>query len=354
MTRLERFLAQPLFSQFDAALILRREDMRYLSGYTGEGALLISREDKLLITDFRYIVQAKVQAPGWTVTESQRGNTLDTVIALAREKGYASLGVEESHLTYAGFQQLSKGIGAVRFEDIGNTVEKLRAIKEPQELRAIAKAAQVADMGLRKILDFVKPGMTEKEVQIELAYQCGKLGSQGFGFEFIVASGPNGAMPHAVAGGRKIQPGDLVTIDMGCLVDGYNSDMTRTFAIGNVSDELKKIYDTVLKAQLAALEALGPGKNGKDVDAVARGIIAEAGYGDYFGHALGHGVGLMVHELPRLSPLIDMQLEPGMAVTVEPGIYVPDLGGVRIEDLCIVTQEGYLNLCSTTKELIVL
>jgi len=231
-------------------------------------------------------------------------------------------------------------------------VDALRQIKSEEELEYLEKAEAIGDLAFEKILTILKPGMTELEVAAELEYQMKKAGAENFSFSTIVASGLNSSMPHAIPGEKKLEEGDFVTMDFGCTYKGYCSDMTRTVVLGKASEKQKEIYNTVLKAQLAALDAIKAGVTGKSVDKVARDIITEAGYGECFGHGLGHSVGLFIHEEPRLSPAGETVLEENMIETVEPGIYVPGFGGVRIEDMVAVTKDGCKNFTHSPKELI--
>jgi len=232
-------------------------------------------------------------------------------------------------------------------------IEQARLYKTQTELDKMREAAKLGDEAFSHILTFIKVGMKEVEVALELERYMRTQGAESVSFEIIVASGPRSAMPHGLASQKEIQSGELVTLDFGCVIDGYHSDMTRTFGMGKVSDEHRKIYDTVLAAEEAALAAVAPQKLGKDVDAIARSMIADAGYGEYFPHGLGHGVGLEIHEAPNLSPRQEeVVLEPNMVVTVEPGIYIPGDAGVRIEDLTVVTETGVERLCFSDKSFI--
>ena len=233
-------------------------------------------------------------------------------------------------------------------------IEKLRMIKTDDEIRTIRRAAEIADEAFSHILTFIKPGVTELEVSNELEFFMRRLGASESSFDTIVASGKRSALPHGVATGKTIENGDMVTLDFGALYDGYVSDITRTVAVGEPTEELKKIYHIVLEAQMRACSALKPGMTGKEADAVARDYIKDHGYGEAFGHSTGHGIGLEVHEGPGLSFRSDTVLKPGMVVTVEPGIYVPGLGGVRIEDDVLITEDGCELLTSSPKELIIL
>ena len=309
----------------DAILISDGYNMRYLSGFGGAtGYLYISADQKVLMTDSRYTTQAKQEAPKFAVVE------------VSTEKGYREL------ITECIRKDQAKTIG---FED-------LRCIKTEEELEKVAKAEAIGDQAFQKILGDIKPGVTELTIAAKLDYYMRELGAEGNSFDTIVASGLHSAMPHAVPTAKKLEKGDFITMDFGCRYDGYCSDMTRTVVLGEASSKQKEIYGIVLKAQMAALEQICAGKTGSEVDQVARGLIAEAGYGEYFGHGLGHSVGLFIHEEPRLSPKCHSVLQKNMTMTVEPGIYIPEFGGVRIEDLVVITEKGCRNLAHSPKELI--
>ncbi|WP_390485644.1 M24 family metallopeptidase, partial [Staphylococcus pseudintermedius] len=233
-------------------------------------------------------------------------------------------------------------------------IETIRQTKDEGEIKAIQKAAQIVDEAYKYILTLVKPGMTEKEVKAHLESKMLHLGADDTSFDTIVASGIRGAMPHGVASDKVIQSGEMVTLDFGAYYNGYCSDITRTFAVGQPSEEMVKIYNIVLKSQEAAIAAIRPGMTGKEMDSIARDIITEAGYGKHFGHSLGHGIGLDIHELPGLSQKSDVVLEKNHCVTIEPGIYVEGLGGVRIEDDILITENGGERFTNCTKDLIIL
>lgn len=251
------------------------------------------------------------------------------------------------------FSRFANGLQEVQqWLPLENQINAIRRIKTPEELECLAKAEAVGDAAFADILKILKPGMTELDTAAELEYSMKKHGAQGFSFDTIIASGLNSSMPHAVPGTRRLENGDFVTMDFGCVIDGYCSDMTRTVVLGKAGEKQKEIYNTVLRAQTEALAVLKAGMKGSEVDAAARNIIRDAGYGEYFGHGLGHSVGLYIHEEPRLSPTDDTVLEENMIETVEPGIYVPGFGGVRIEDMVVVTADGCRNLAHSPKELI--
>lgn len=328
----------------------KSENVAHFSGFTGEGMVVIGKDMRRIITDFRYDEQAQQQSPGWDVILIDSENSHLDRIAQAVSAIGAPAHIEMDHISMDHGNTLQKKLGNIPMVSMNGLPEKLRMVKDEAEIEIIAKAAKITDATFEYVLTIVKPGMSEAELEMAMYIHMRELGSQGPSFSTIVASGPNSSLPHATPGERHFQSGDLVTLDFGAGLDGYCSDFTRTFAIGKVDPELRKIYDIVLEAQLASLDALCAGKTGKQVDSVARDIITKAGYGPQFGHGLGHGVGRMIHEDPRLSIKGDTVLEPNMVVTIEPGIYLPGKGGVRIEDLCLVTEDGCRLFSASTKE----
>lgn len=342
--------------QLDAAVITDEYNMRHISGFRGgEGALYISDTQKVLITDSRYTEQAEKESD-FTVIEECQSHKRETILKECMEKegvtGDFRMGYEDKSLICASFDKLKAALPVGEWVPMGGRVDALRQIKTAEEIEYLAKAEEIGDKAFEKILKILKPGMTELEVAAELEYQMKKEGAETTSFNSIIASGLNSSMPHAIPSEKKLEVGDFVTMDFGCKYKGYCSDMTRTVVLGKASEKQKEIYNIVLKAQLESLEAVKPGVSGKSVDKVARDIITEAGYGECFGHGLGHGVGLFIHEDPRFSPMGETLMQPGMIMTVEPGIYVPGFGGVRIEDMIVVTEDGYRNLAHSPKELI--
>lgn len=352
--RIARLREQMRAQGLDAVLVTGLPNIRYLSGFTSEdGSLLITYENAYLLTDFRYIIQAKEQTAGaYTIVELLPRQTVQTLQEKLRQDACKRLGFEQLQMSVA--RRSSMDELEVEFVPFSEALAKLRIIKSAEEIEKLQKAQNIADAAFLELLQVIRPGMSEKRVVAELLYICGKLGSEGPSFEPIVGSGPNGAMPHAVPGDRILQKGDLVVLDFGCIFAGYCSDMTRTFAIGQPSDFQKEIYGIVLEAQTKALAALRPGITGKELDAVARDHISAKGYGKDFGHSLGHGFGLQVHEAPTASIYGEDALQAGMTVTVEPGIYIENQFGVRIEDCCVLTEGGHRNFVSASKELIIL
>lgn len=334
----------------DAVILKSVTAIRYFSGFTSEDAsVLITKARSVLLTDFRYTIQAKAQAGDCCEIIEVGAKHNELLGNIVKEENVRRIGFEEDYVSYAGYQTFAKfGAELVPF---AKELSLLRIKKSAEEIECLQKAQSMADEAFMELLKVVKPGMTERRVAAELEYICAKLGSEGPSFETIVGSGPNGAMCHAVPGERQLQEGDLVVVDFGCLYNGYHSDMTRTFAVGKVDPFAEEIYNIVLEAQTRALDALKPGITGKELDAIARDYITEKGYGACFGHSLGHGFGLLIHEEPRASVSGETVFEEGMTITVEPGIYIEDKFGVRIEDCCVVTKDGKRNFAHATKDL---
>lgn len=353
LQRLDRLRASFTEAGLDAVLVTSVENIRYLSGFTSaDGILLVTQTENLLFTDFRYVIQAKEQAPDFTLCETTY-ETMDREIEAALVRNACKrCGFEQTNVTVAAYENYRAM--PVEFVPFAEQLTALRLIKTADEIASLQKAQQMADQAYAQLLTRIHSGMTERQVVAELNYLCSMLGSEGPSFDPIVGSGPNGAMCHAVPCDRKLQNGDLVVVDFGCIYNGYHSDMTRTFGVGTVDDELRSIYDIVLEAQLRTLDAVKTGITGKELDAVARDYITAKGYGDCFGHGLGHGFGLEIHEAPRAARTSNQVFAPGMTITVEPGIYLEGKGGVRIEDCCVVTEEGKINLVSSPKELVLI
>ncbi|MDI3317454.1 MAG: Xaa-Pro peptidase family protein [Bacillota bacterium] len=343
---------------YEAFWITRGPNRYYLSGFrSSAGALLITRDRSCLITDFRYVEAARQAAPDFEVHRHGQGPEED-MLAVGRrileEESVRRVGFEAGDLSWAAGEELRRrweGLEVLPDQDL---VEELRRVKEPEEVEAVATACRISEEALEETLPLLKPGVREAEFALALEFAMRRRGAEGVAFEFIVASGPRGALPHGYASERRVEAGDLVTIDFGASWRGYAADITRTVAVGRADEEQRRIYEIVRQAQAAGLAAVRAGVRGGDVDAVARQLIAAEGFGPAFGHSLGHGVGLDVHEAPRLASGSEDLLEPGMVVTVEPGIYRPGWGGVRIEDTVVVTEDGCRNLCSSPKELRIL
>ncbi|WP_186430006.1 Xaa-Pro peptidase family protein [Clostridium sp. BSD9I1] len=335
----------------DAVLLISNPNRNYMTGFTGDESFAILTLDKgIFITDSRYTEQAQSQVEYYEVRQ-YKGAIADYLNEVIDELNIRTLGFEEDILTFKEYSTY-KAKFKCELIPMEGMVEKLRLIKDSDEISAIKRAAAIADNAFAKILQFVKPGMTEREVGVELEYWLKRFGGSGLSFPSIVASGGRSSLPHGQPTEKVIKMGDFLTLDFGCIYNDYCSDMTRTIVMGNATDKMLEIYNIVLEAQEAALKAFKPGVTGADVDKVARDIIKQRGYGEYFGHGLGHGVGRQIHEEPRVSPMGNTVLEPGMVVTDEPGIYIPDFGGVRIEDLVLITENGCEILSKSPKSLI--
>ncbi len=343
MNRLERLRERLAGEGPGALLVSGAENRHYLSGFIGDGFLLITPSRTVLATDFRFTEQAKAQAPLFEVGEV-RGEPQQWLPGLVSGMGSDSLGFEALGLTVATHQKieqaLSQADGSPRLVPTEGVVESLRVVKETGEVEPLTRAAALADAALAHARELARPGMTEAELAWEIEKFLREGGSATPPFELIVASGPNSALPHARPAERPISPGEPVVIDFGARVGGYASDITRTLCLGEPDGRFRELYPLVLRAQEAALSGIRPGMTGEEADALARCVIEEAGYGHAFGHGLGHGVGLATHEEPRLGPGSSTVLKAGMVFTVEPGVYLPGWGGIRIEDMALLTDSG--------------
>jgi Xaa-Pro aminopeptidase len=333
--------------EIHALWVAKPENIRYLTGFRTpkDAKLLVTSDSACLYTDSRYSVQVQEES-----TVPFHIARWDEVFVHAKPLVVGgNVGFEADAVLYSDFNELLKGLETT-LRPVMNIVEPLRAVKTDEEIAKMRHAAQIADVALETVVPMLKPGAVEREIALELEFQMRRMGADGAAFEIIVASGPRGAMPHGTASSKALQDGELVTIDWGAALDGYHSDCTRTFAVGKVSEELRKIYDTVLEAYGIGISAVRAGARCFDVDAAARDHIKAAGYGEFFGHSLGHSVGLAIHETPNLSfRAKEERLEVGNVVTVEPGIYVPGVGGVRIEDMVLVTDAGCESLTHAPK-----
>jgi len=349
VNRLQKLRQKLTEKEMDAIFVSQPENRYYLSGFDGSsGFLLITSQNEILATDFRYLEQVKIQAPDYEIFRIT-SNMADWLPRLAAELNLSRLGFEAGDITFTTYQQLtgilSKVGSQLKLVPTNGLVESLRAIKEPEEVELITRAVQITDNAFKYIDDIIHTGMTEKEVAWEIEKFLRERGSEAMPFDIIVASGPNSALPHAKPSTRTIESGEPIIIDIGARCGGYSSDMTRTICLGSGDDTFNKIYDTVLRAQQAALTAIEAGMTGDQADGLARTVIEQAGYGEAFGHALGHGIGLAPHEQPRLGPKSPEQLVDGMVFTIEPGIYLVGWGGVRIED-DVVMENGKARLIS--------
>lgn len=337
IARLRELLAQ---EGLDSLLIHKDTNRRYLSGFTGtSGVLLLTAQENILFTDFRYMEQAAAQAPEFQVV--QHGRPLyKTLREQTARLGLKRIGLEKDFVTISEYLEFQQNIPEVDFIPTPDFVERFRRIKSRQELLSLKKAVEIADLAFRHIWSFIQVGQTEREVDFELEFFMRRLGAQRTAFQTIVASGERSALPHGTASTKTIKKNELVTLDFGAVYQGYHSDMTRTLVMGQPDPRQEEIYGVVLKAQEAVLAAVRPGMKACEADHIAREVISQAGYGENFGHGLGHSVGLEIHESPRLAPSDETILEPGMVVSVEPGVYIPGWGGVRIEDLILITPAG--------------
>ena len=341
--RLQKLRREFAENSIDGIFITQSENRRYLSGFDGTaGYLIISAKQAVLATDFRYTEQAVKEAPDFEILRIAN-NINDWFPGLLREMGINKLGFEAGNLSFSFHLQLNDALKKkkIRAEmvPVEGLVESVRAIKEPEEIELIKKAAAITDAAFERLLKTIKPGLTEKRLAWGLEKSMRENGSQALPFEIIVASGPRAALPHAKPSERVLEDGDPVVIDMGAKYGGYACDLTRTICAGKASGTFKNVYNTVLKAQRTAIAIIGGGISGKEADRAAREIIEKAGYGEAFGHSLGHGVGLAEHELPRLGAKSKDTLKDGMVFTVEPGVYISGWGGVRIEDT-VVMEKG--------------
>ncbi len=338
----------------DGMLVSADENRRYLSGFTGSaGYLVISGNDAVLGTDFRYVEQAGNQSPEYRIERLAGGS--DWLPKLASEMGISRIGFESQDLTvhtHAAFQKAIEGAGngGLTMVETSDMVDGMRATKYEEEMDLLARAVEITDEALEEVTDSLEVGATEREVAWELEKAMRERGAEALAFDSIVAAGRNGALPHHSPSDRAIGEGEPVVIDMGARYRGYCADLTRTVLVGEPDETFRRVYGTVLRAQLEAEERVRSGMTGAEVDAIARDVIAEAGYGDNFGHSLGHGVGLAVHELPWVSQRAEEPLEDGMMFTIEPGIYLSDWGGVRIEDV-VVLGDGRARVISKARKL---
>jgi len=346
-----------LCSGVDAILVTSQKNRFYFTNFSSTaGYLLLSKKGNVFVTDFRYAeMAAPLKNEGVEVIITEAGRTSGQIInEKIDEFGIKTMGFEDTEMTYADYQRYKAAFEKVELVPVGKDIEFVRRYKTQEELDNIAKAQAITDKVFDHMLTVIKPGLTEIDLAVELECTIRRLGGDGIAFDTIIASGENSSKPHAHPTTKKIVNGDPVTMDFGAKFNGYCSDMTRTVFVGSVSDEMKKIYETVLAAQMNVLNNMKPGMTGKELDALARDLITEAGYGQYFQHSTGHSLGLDIHESPNLSSLCDIIFEPTMLGTVEPGIYVAGLGGVRIEDLVIFTQDGIKDLTTSSKEIIIL
>jgi len=356
MNHIEEIRAAMESAPFDALLLLSPFNRRYATGFpASDGAVLLTKTGCRYYTDSRYIEAAQAALSGVAepvLTGPGRRQTELIAAALAGEK-VGTVGLEEDYLSYAAYRRLEEKLGAKPVYAQG-FMSRLRASKGPRERDALIAAQRLAETAFLEVLELLRPGLTERELAAELIYRMLRLGAEGPSFEPIVLAGARGSLPHGVPSDNVLRQGDFVTMDFGCQLDGWCSDTTRTVALGSVTEEMRKVYGIVLEAQQAGIATARAGIPGRKIDAAARAVIREAGYGEYFGHGFGHGVGLEIHEAPSVSELGTDPLPVGAMVSAEPGIYIPGRFGVRIEDVLWLTEDGAENITRLEKELIIL
>lgn len=354
-SRLERLRASLSDRGLDGLVVNMPYNRLYLSGFTGTtGVLLVTATKAYLITDFRYTEQATAEAPEYEVVKPE-STTLAMLAKLLDRERVKRLGFEGNFLTVDEHTSYAKAFGPCELISAAGLVEELRLVKDAQEQAIMRRAAAIADEAWAQLIPLIKPGAIERDLAVELEYRMKKLGSEGIPFDYIVASGVRSSLPHGRASDKAIEAGDLVTFDFGAVYKGYASDMTRTVVVGEPTAKQREIYEIVLEAEKRGVAACRAGMNGKELDEVCRSYIREKGYGEAFGHSTGHGVGLDVHEGPSVSVRGESHvLKPGMVVTIEPGIYLPGWGGVRIEDMVLVTENGCESLSTSPKDLLIL
>lgn len=355
-TRVDRLRKNLAEKELPALFVSGLENLRYLSGFTGSAGLgLVTVGDAFFFADPRYHIQARNECRGFEVVPCEL-RILQSAAEKMKEIGLSTVGVEKNHLTLGQYNELQEHLkdASLTLQATDGMIESLRSIKEPEEVEAIRRACGLVDHAFEQILPFLKEGVTEREVAIELDFSLRRLGADKNGFDSIIAFGPHSAYPHAHPTDRKLERGQFVKMDFGAYMDGYNSDLTRTVMFGPPTDQHREIYEVVKEAQRRAIENLRPGLSGKEADAVARDYIAERGYKDCFGHGLGHSLGREVHDGDRLSPISEITTATGQVWTIEPGVYVEGFGGVRIEDDVVVTENGCEVLTTATKEFIVI
>jgi Xaa-Pro aminopeptidase len=352
--RLEQVRAQMASAELDALLIGSPANRRWLTGFSGSaGSVVVGKRRAFLLVDSRYVTQAKDEAP--VFEQAEYVELYPALAEVLSNIGAERAGFETEHVVHKSWQKLQSRVPGCDWVAVDGLVEELRGIKSAHELALLVKAVDIADEAFEALLPHIRPGISERQLALELETLLREAGAERLAFDTIVVSGPRGALPHGTPTDKLLQRGELVTLDFGAVWQGYHSDITRTVGVGTVDAKQRTIYDIVLQAQKAGIAAAVSGKTGQQVDGIARGVIAASGYGEYFGHGLGHGVGLEIHErYPRLSRLGEGALAEGMVCSVEPGIYLPGWGGVRIEDLICVTAEAPQVLTKATKELLIL
>lgn len=356
MSNVEKIRAKLGSIGTDALLVTSGVNLQYVTGLGSmEGAALITKEGAYFFTDGRYIEVAERDIEkGYEVSIIDRMRRYPEAIGeVMRKVGAQSLAFEDQYMTVASFENWKEKLG-FEMKPAGNIIGELRASKSEEEIATMIKAQRIAEKALDDMLGIIKPGIAEVEIAAEIGYRMRKYGAAGESFNTIAVSGPNSSLPHGVPGERKVQDGDFVTMDFGCKYHGYCSDMTRTVAVGHVTDEMKKVYETVLAAQLAGIAVSKAGVPGEVIDSAARKVITDAGYGEYFGHSYGHSLGLEIHEAPNAAQGVKTPMPEGAVVSAEPGIYLPGKFGVRIEDVVVMRKDGAEVITKAPKQLIIL
>ena len=355
MKNIEKYQSLLETGEVDALLLTSVYNRLYAAQYrVAEGVAVVTREGAYYFTDSRYIEAAEKNLKGFTVRMTHPGSSeIERINEVIGEHTIKKLGFEENDMTYGDYLRYNEALHAV-LVPMQAKIDAFRATKEPWEIELMRKAQAITDQTFSELSQTIQAGLTDKELEAELLYRLYKHGAEGPSFDPIVVSGPNTSLPHGVPGERKLDFGDFITMDFGCIYGGYCSDMTRTVALGFVSEEMDKVYKTVLKAQLAGIAATKAGVAGRDIDGAARKVIADAGYGDYFGHGYGHSLGILIHEAPNANTRNDQPMPAGAVVSAEPGIYLPGKFGVRIEDVTVITETGCEVLTKSPKKLIIL
>lgn len=351
---IDKFISM-LPSKLDGAIILSSVNRLFFTGFdASDGVLILTRNGSVFLTDSRYIEEAQRIVRCCEVVELKKFS--EQVPAFCKELGCSVMGVEADRLTVSELKAYRKALRGITLTTAGTdkAIDSVRMVKTDDEVQKILKAQSIAEDAFNHVISFIREGVTEKEIALTLDYYMLSHGADALSFETIAITGANTSKPHGVPSSAKVKRGDFITMDYGAVVDGYHSDMTRTVAVGEVSDKQVEVYNTVLDAQMKALSVLKPGVRCADADKTARDVIINAGYGEYFRHSTGHGVGIEIHEKPNLSPNSKQILKVGNVVTVEPGIYIPGEFGVRTEDMALITDDGYKNLTKTGKKLLLL
>lgn len=357
MSRIERLMEELKKEKIGGMFLVTDANIRYLTGFTGSDSyVIITGNNKYFITDGRYVEQAEKECPGFKVINwRQISKRISRAIGeIIKDSKVQSLGFEKNHMTFEFYTNLAEEVEELQLIPTKGVVESIRYVKDDEEIQKIKKACEISENALGKTLEFIKPGVTEKEIAAELEYRIKKQGADGVGFDTILISGKRTSLLHGNPSNKKIEYGDFITIDFGAKYDGYICDMTRTVVVGRADEEQKKVYEMIKEALQYATDSIKANISSMIPLKRAKGIVEESGYLDHYYPNLGHGVGLILHEEPFMGPAAEYILEENCVITVEPGIYIPDWGGVRIEDMVLVTKEGVEILTKSPKELMIL